>query len=73
MYVVETTPRSVFTHCVSAVSFGFYSEEEIRALAVKQITSEATFDAMGLPLPGGVYDPALGPFSRECGEYVLLS
>lgn len=70
MYVVETTPRSVFTHCVSSVSFGFYTEEEIRAIAVKQITNESTFDAMGLPLTGGVYDPALGPFSRECGDCV---
>lgn len=37
------------------------TDEEIRKLSVKRIVSEHTFDALGHPVSGGLYDPALGP------------
>lgn len=48
-------------HEVGAVSFGFYTEEEIRSLSVKKITQSLTHDALGRPIPNGLYDLAMGP------------
>jgi DNA-directed RNA polymerase beta' subunit len=53
--------RQIIRHSVEEVRFGFLSDEEIRSVSVKQITSPMTFDALNNPLPGGLYDPALGP------------
>jgi DNA-directed RNA polymerase I subunit RPA1 len=53
--------RHVIRHQVEEVRFGFFTDAEIRAISVKQITSPVTFDALNNALPGGLYDPALGP------------
>ena len=45
---------------IAAVEFGFYTSDEIKALSVKQIQNPATFDTLLHPVPGGLYDPALG-------------
>eukprot|EP01138_Halocafeteria_seosinensis_P005907 gb/GECG01006039.1/.p1 GENE.gb/GECG01006039.1/~~gb/GECG01006039.1/.p1 ORF type:complete len:2244 (+),score=294.27 gb/GECG01006039.1/:1-6732(+) len=45
----------------NAATFSFYSDREIQALSVKQIDSPVAFDSMGHAVPGGLYDPALGP------------
>ena len=45
---------------IAAVDFGFYTSDEIKALSVKQIQNPATFDTLLHPVPGGLYDPALG-------------
>jgi DNA-directed RNA polymerase I subunit RPA1 len=42
------------------VDFAFLSAEEIRTLSVKQIQNPTTFDTLLNPVPGGLYDPALG-------------
>ncbi|KAG5175481.1 putative DNA-directed RNA polymerase I subunit RPA1 [Tribonema minus] len=65
--------RQVIRHKVEEVKFGFLSGDEIRAISVKQITSPLTFDALNNPLPGGLYDPALGPSQQRavcptCGQ-----
>lgn len=73
MYTYETQPRQVFTHFTQSVSFGFYNSEEIKAMAVKEISNVNAFDSLGLPLNGGLYDPALGPYEREGGKYVLTN
>ncbi|GCA63723.1 DNA-directed RNA pol I, largest subunit [Kipferlia bialata] len=46
---------------VQDVSFGLYSPEEIRRLAVCEITNPLPFDQFRLPIKGGLYDPRLGP------------
>lgn len=47
---------------ISGVEFGFLSAEEIRALSVKRITNPTTFDTLLHPVPGGLYDAALGAY-----------
>jgi len=50
---------------VDAVQFGFLSTEDILSISVKQIVNPVTFDGNGNPRDGGLYDSALGPFTRS--------
>ncbi|CAI2197020.1 9708_t:CDS:2, partial [Funneliformis geosporum] len=54
---------------VSKASFSCYTSEEIKKLSVKEIVDPIIFDAVGIPNEGGLYDPALGPFTHSafCG------
>ncbi|KAK5988731.1 DNA-directed RNA polymerase I subunit [Cladobotryum mycophilum] len=45
---------------VESVEFTFLSAKEIKAISVKRIENESTFDNLLNPVPGGLYDPALG-------------
>ncbi|KAK2595112.1 hypothetical protein QQS21_007138 [Conoideocrella luteorostrata] len=45
---------------VDVVEFEFLSAEEIQAISVKRIENDNTFDSLLNPVPGGLYDPALG-------------
>ena len=45
---------------ITSVDFAFLSPAEIKALSVKRIQNPTTFDALLHPVPGGLYDPALG-------------
>ncbi|EFX06682.1 DNA-directed RNA polymerase 1 subunit [Grosmannia clavigera kw1407] len=45
---------------VESVEFVFLSASEIRAASVRRIENESTFDTLLNPVPGGLYDPALG-------------
>ncbi|KAF4120987.1 hypothetical protein GMORB2_2473 [Geosmithia morbida] len=45
---------------VDSVEFTFLSPKEIRAISVKRIENDSTFDNLLNPVPGGLYDPALG-------------
>jgi hypothetical protein len=45
---------------IGSVDFGFLTAEEIKALSVKKIENPLTFDTLLHPIPGGLYDPALG-------------
>ena len=45
---------------IESVGFGFLSPKEIRAISVKRIENSTTFDSLLHPIPGGLYDPALG-------------
>ncbi|KAJ9667928.1 hypothetical protein H2201_002114 [Coniosporium apollinis] len=50
---------------ISGVEFGFLSSAEIKALSVKRLTNPSTFDTLLHPVPGGLYDPALGAFGDK--------
>lgn len=57
---------------VTSVEFGFYTDDDVRARSVVEITSPQTFlggdsgsAAAGTPLPGGLYDTKLGPFQSQ--------
>lgn len=50
---------------ITAVAFGFYTEEEVRAISVKQITSPILFDNLRHPAADGLYDAALGPLDAK--------
>lgn len=45
---------------IGSVDFGFLSSEDIRALSVKKVQNPTTFDTLLHPVPGGLYDAALG-------------
>lgn len=45
---------------LESVEFTFLSADEIRAISVKRIENDNTFDSLLNPVPGGLYDPALG-------------
>ncbi|RSL61616.1 hypothetical protein CEP54_006192 [Fusarium duplospermum] len=45
---------------VDSVEFTFLSPKEIRSISVKRIENDSTFDNLLNPVPGGLYDPALG-------------
>lgn len=42
------------------VAFRNYTSEEIKKLSVKEITHSQFFTEIGTPVPGGLYDSALG-------------
>lgn len=45
---------------VESVEFSFLTPKEIRGMSVKLIENDSTFDSLLNPVPGGLYDPALG-------------
>ncbi|KAL2170041.1 hypothetical protein VTG60DRAFT_5381 [Thermothelomyces hinnuleus] len=45
---------------LESVEFTFLSPDEIRSISVKRIENDSTFDNLLNPIPGGLYDPALG-------------
>jgi DNA-directed RNA polymerase I subunit RPA1 len=45
---------------IESVDFDFLTEEEIKSLSVKRIQNPTTFDTLLHPVPGGLYDPAMG-------------
>lgn len=45
---------------LESVEFHFLTPDEIRAISVKRIENDNTFDTLLNPVPGGLYDPALG-------------
>ena len=45
---------------LDSVEFTFLTDTEIRAISVRKIENESTFDTLLNPVPGGLYDPALG-------------
>ena len=47
----------------TSVSFGVYSAEEIRKLSVVEIVNPLSFNQLGHPVPGGLYDLRMGPFT----------
>ncbi|BDD64349.1 hypothetical protein MPDQ_000327 [Monascus purpureus] len=54
---------------IAGVDFGFYSNEEIKAISVKRIHNTPTLDSFNNPIPGGLYDPALGAW----GDHVCTT
>ncbi|RQM08786.1 hypothetical protein DH86_00002916 [Scytalidium sp. 3C] len=62
---------------IGRVDFAFLSAAEIKSLSVKKIQNPVTFDTLLHPVPGGLYDPALGAqgdtllicMSWSCGPY----
>ncbi|KAK4692470.1 DNA-directed RNA polymerase I subunit RPA1, partial [Lecanoromycetidae sp. Uapishka_2] len=48
---------------IGSVEFGFLSSEDIKTLSVKRVQNPLTFDELLHPVPGGLYDAALGAWS----------
>ncbi|KAJ1879098.1 hypothetical protein LPJ57_003020, partial [Coemansia sp. RSA 486] len=58
---------------VTGVSFTFYDPSEVRRMSVKQVVNPVLLDSLGNPTKGGLYDPAMGPFTKNhlCGTCSL--
>lgn len=52
------------TESVEAVQFSFYTDEEVRKQSFVKITNPTLLDNVDSPVPGGLYDPALGPLDE---------
>ena len=50
---------------IKDVAFSFYDPEEVKKISVKQVCKPQLRDNGKQPAPGGLYDPALGPFSKS--------
>ncbi|KAL6522438.1 hypothetical protein OROMI_031710 [Orobanche minor] len=61
------------TEVVEAVRFGFFTDEEVRRHSVVKVTDPNLLDMLERPIPGGLYDPAMGPLDeispcKSCGQ-----
>ncbi|KAL4806596.1 hypothetical protein BDV18DRAFT_137870 [Aspergillus unguis] len=45
---------------IAGINFDVYNDEDIKAISVKRIHNTPTLDSFNNPVPGGLYDPALG-------------
>nr|CAG4636748.1 EOG090X00BV [Ceriodaphnia reticulata] len=50
-----------------SVTFGFHTAEDIRKISVVQITNPESFNALGHPTTGGLYDKLMGPADKKDG------
>lgn len=53
---------------LAGINFDVYSDEDIKAISVKRIHNTPTLDSFNNPVPGGLYDPALGSW----GDHVYV-
>ncbi|XP_073157128.1 DNA-directed RNA polymerase I subunit 1 [Henckelia pumila] len=61
------------TEAVEAVRFGFMTDEELKKHSVVKITNPELLNTLEKPIPGGLYDYALGPLDensrcKTCGQ-----
>lgn len=47
------------------VQFSFMTAEEVRRLSLVKVTNPVLLDSVGRPMPGGLYDPSMGPFDEH--------
>ncbi|KAL9186875.1 hypothetical protein ACHAXT_010595 [Thalassiosira profunda] len=57
--------RAIVRHAPASVTFGVYSDDEVRSRSACEITSSVSMDALGNPLSRGLYDPMLGPTAAD--------
>lgn len=53
---------------ISSVDFTFLSSADIKQISVKRIVNAQTFDTLLNPIPGGLYDAALGALGENVYE-----
>ncbi|KAL4936371.1 hypothetical protein BDV06DRAFT_205199 [Aspergillus oleicola] len=54
---------------IAGINFDTYSDKDIKAISVKRIHNTPTLDSFNNPVPGGLYDPALGAW----GDHVCTT
>ena len=55
---------------IAGIDFGVLSNEEIKAVSVKRIYNTPSLDSFNNPVPGGLYDTALGAWGDHM--YAIL-
>ncbi|KAH8305928.1 hypothetical protein KR018_004137 [Drosophila ironensis] len=59
----------------SDLEFAVFTDHEIRKLSVVKVITGITFDPLGHPMPGGLYDIRMGPYGRcmdPCGTCIKM-
>eukprot|EP00548_Thalassiothrix_antarctica_P002369 CAMPEP_0194143518 /NCGR_PEP_ID=MMETSP0152-20130528/12684_1 /TAXON_ID=1049557 /ORGANISM="Thalassiothrix antarctica, Strain L6-D1" /LENGTH=1793 /DNA_ID=CAMNT_0038842973 /DNA_START=122 /DNA_END=5503 /DNA_ORIENTATION=+ len=64
MVLSQNPSHSIIRSQVDSIEFGFYVDEDVRSRAVMEVTSPLAFNHLQNPLPGGLYDPRMGPFEK---------
>ncbi|KAL5334658.1 hypothetical protein BJX70DRAFT_377559 [Aspergillus crustosus] len=54
---------------IGGINFDIYSDVDVRAISVKRIHNTPTLDSFNNPVPGGLYDPAMGAW----GDHVCTT
>lgn len=54
------------------IAFSIFSSDDIKNLSVIKIYTPLTFDALGHPLPGGLYDKCLGMLAFLCIKHFIV-
>ncbi|XP_034944340.1 DNA-directed RNA polymerase I subunit RPA1 [Chelonus insularis] len=74
---VEIPVKNIPKHLdPKSLIFSVFTVDDIRKLSVVQVCTPLSFNVLGHPLKGGLYDPALGPLDAQsdpcgtCGENV---
>ena len=62
--------QATIRHQPTSITFGVYTDDEVRQRSVTEITSSVAFDALNNALPRGLYDPFLGPTDSKGGVLV---
>ena len=60
--------QSIIRTRPSSIQFSIYTDDEVRQRSVCEISSSLAYDALGTPLPRGLYDPLLGPTASSGGS-----
>ena len=55
------SPLAVVAKETTGLRYSFYTDDELRKLSVCKVDSAEQRDTLQRPLPGGLYDPAMGP------------
>lgn len=50
----------------TSVTFSMLTSDDVRKMSVTRIITSNVLDSLGHPLPGGLYDVALGEFCLFC-------
>ena len=57
--------QAIVSHSPASVTFGVYTDDEVRQRSVCEVSSSVAYDALHNPLPRGLYDPLLGPTNER--------
>lgn len=50
---------------VKSVRFSFMTEQDVRNHSVLKVTNPVLLDTVERPVPGGLYDPLMGPLDDK--------
>jgi DNA-directed RNA polymerase I subunit RPA1 len=62
MWKLKSKDHKILHLSPSALSFSIFTQDEIKSLSEVKVTTPLSFNALGHPLKGGLYDPALGAY-----------
>lgn len=58
---------------LTSMRFTVFSSSDIRKMSVAKIVTSTVFDSLGQPLPGGLYDSAMGAsINQSFGKFGFI-